>query len=163
LSHVARYGLDTGLVCLAYGALACWMLGFPDRARQWSRRALARAHEHPHALSRVLTLVLTGTLAQSLREPGSVQEHAEAAIALCREHGIGFWTTAATILRGWAIAHQGQPAEGLALMREGLVAFQATGIKASGAYQLTLVIEGHVLAGLVDEGLALLAEEATAA
>src|SRR5262249_50894379 len=49
------------------------------------------------------------------------------------------------------------------LMREGLAAFQATGIKASGAYQLTLVIEGHVLAGLVDEGLALLAEEATAA
>ncbi len=37
-----------------------------------------------------------------------------------------------TILRGWALAEQGQEEEGIAQMRQGLAAYRATGAERGG-------------------------------
>jgi adenylate cyclase len=134
------------------------MLGSPDAAQRWSELALARTRDHPHALSRVIGLTVTAVLEQFLGRARLVQEHAEAALALAREHGFSFWAAAATILSGWAGAAQGRLEEGLALMRDGLAAHQATGRQMGTAYFVALVGEGFLRAGLAAEGLALIAE-----
>jgi predicted ATPase len=55
------------------------------------------------------------------------QGRAEAAITLSTEQGFPQWLAIGAILRGWALAAQGQGEEGIAQMRGGLAAYQATG------------------------------------
>jgi predicted ATPase len=63
-----------------------------------------------------------------------------------------------TILRGWALAEQGQGEEGMAQMRQGLAARHATGAEADRPYLLALLAEGYGKAGRTMEGLHVLAE-----
>ena len=55
------------------------------------------------------------------------QERAEALMTLSTEQKFAFWVVAATVLRGWALAEQGQRAEGMAQIRQGLADWQAMG------------------------------------
>ena len=63
-----------------------------------------------------------------------------------------------TILRGWALAAQGQWEEGVAQMRQGLVALQAVGIELARPYALALLAEAYESMGQAAEGLRLLGE-----
>jgi predicted ATPase len=56
----------------------------------------------------------------------AVHEQAEAAVALSIEQGFPFWAAAGTILRGWALAMQGQGAAGMAQVCQGIAAYRAT-------------------------------------
>ena len=51
---------------------------------------------------------------QFRREGRATQEHAEAAISLATDQGFPLWMAIGAILRGWALAHQGQAKEGIA-------------------------------------------------
>jgi predicted ATPase len=84
-------------------------------------------------------------------------------IALSGEQGAAQWLARGTILRGWALAWQGQGAEGLAQMCQGLSAFRATGAERTRTYFLALLAEGYRGTGGVKEGLRVLAEALTAA
>ena len=46
---------------------------------------------------------------------------------LSTEHGFPIWLAAGMMLRGWALAAQGQAEEGIPQMRQGLAAWRATG------------------------------------
>jgi predicted ATPase len=67
-----------------------------------------------------------------------------------------------TIMRGWALAQQGQGDAGITLLRQGVAAAQAAGAQTTGTYHLTLLAEAYQTvedpaAGLaaLDEALAL--------
>jgi predicted ATPase len=62
------------------------------------------------------------------------------------------------MLRGWALAAQGQGEAGIAQMRQGLTAWQALGVKTGVPYYLTLMAEVCGANGQAAEGLRLLAE-----
>ena len=61
-------------------------------------------------------------------------------------------------MRGWALAEQGQSEEGIAQMRQGLAAWQATGAELGRPYLLALLAEAYGKAGQAEEGLSVLAE-----
>jgi predicted ATPase len=63
-----------------------------------------------------------------------------------------------TILRGWALTMQGEGAEGVAQMRQGLVAYQTTGAELQRPYFLSLLAEAYQKGGQPEEGLQVLAE-----
>ena len=63
-----------------------------------------------------------------------------------------------TLFRGMALAAQGQSAEGLAQMRQGLAAVQATGTAVGMPGHLAQLAEAYGQMGQVDEGMHLLAE-----
>ncbi|NNG06407.1 MAG: hypothetical protein HKM90_01630 [Desulfobacteraceae bacterium] len=63
-----------------------------------------------------------------------------------------------TLLRGWAIAAQGEGAEGIAQVRQGVVAHQATGAELHVPYFLSLLAEAYGEVGQPEEGLTLLVE-----
>ena len=48
-------------------------------------------------------------------------------MTLSTEQGFPFWLAIGTIVRGWALAEQGQVEEGIAQMHQGLAAYRATG------------------------------------
>ena len=60
----------------------------------------------------------------SLRREGQLaRERAEAVMTLATEQGFPFWLAFGTMVRGWALAEQGQVEEGIAQMQQGLAAF----------------------------------------
>src|SRR5262245_5238452 len=114
------YGEDSGVVCHSFAALPLWIRGYPDQALAQSQEAvtLAQPSAHPFSLSFVLSF--TAVFHQFRREGCATQERAEAAIRLAMEQGFPLWVTFGTILRGWALAQQGQAKEGVEQMHQGL-------------------------------------------
>jgi predicted ATPase len=87
-----------------------------------------------------------------------VRERAEAAITLSLEHGFVQELAWGTIFRGWAVAKQGHREEGIAQMRQGLAAYQATGAQVEIPDYLALLAETYGDMGQPEEGLAVLAQ-----
>jgi predicted ATPase len=63
-----------------------------------------------------------------------------------------------TVLRGRALAAQGQGEEGIAQIRQGMAAWQATGQELGRPYCLALLAEAYGKVGQAEEGLTILAE-----
>jgi predicted ATPase len=79
-------------------------------------------------------------------------------MAFSHEQGFALWVPGGTVLRGWALTAQGQMEEGIAQMRQGMTAWQATGAEADRPYYLALLAEGYGKAGRTEAGLHVLAE-----
>ncbi len=79
-------------------------------------------------------------------------------MSLSTEQGLSFWLALGTIVRGWALAEQGQAEEGIAQIHEGLAAYRATGAGGWQPYFLVLLAEVDGKGGQTEEGLAVLAE-----
>ena len=92
------------------------------------------------------------------REVPVAGERAEAAVTLSIEQGFPVWSAFGTILRGWALAEQGQGEEGIAQIRQGLADYRATGTGAFWPYWLALLAEQCGKTGQTEAGLSVLAE-----
>jgi DNA-binding winged helix-turn-helix (wHTH) protein/class 3 adenylate cyclase/tetratricopeptide (TPR) repeat protein len=155
--------VDGRITALSYVALALWLLGYPDQAVKRSNEALtlAQAQSLPHSLVFALALQSAASLHQLRREVQAAQVRAEAVIALSTEQGFMSRLAAGTVTRGWALAEQGQGEVGIAQIRQGIAALQATGTAMAGPRVLALlaVAYGHV--GQTEEGLHVLTEALT--
>lgn len=149
---------NPGVACLAFVGRVLWTMGLPDQALQRSTAALALAHELSHPFSLVYALSCAAVLHQLRREWPAAQARAEAAVALAGEQGFTLWLAMGTMLRGWAMAVQDQPAQGMAQLRQGLAAYRATGTTLAQPYWLALLAEAHLKAGQAKEGLRGIAE-----
>ena len=117
---------------------------------------LAQELSHPHSLAFVL--VFAAILHRLCGEVQAVYARADAATRLAAEQGIAQWFAGGTILRGWAVAAQGQTAEGLAQIHQGLVAWRAAWAEALRPFWLALLAEAHATGGDPAGGLHGLAE-----
>ena len=160
-AHILLYGDDAGVGCLTYVALSLWLLGYAEQAleRIQAALALARALSHPFSLAYVL--IAAGWFSHWHREAQAIQACAEEAVALSREHAFPLREAQGTILRGWALAMQGQQEEGIAQMHQGLTALRATGTEVNLTYYLALLAEVYGQRGQTDEGLCIVAEALT--
>jgi class 3 adenylate cyclase/predicted ATPase len=155
------HGDDAGVGCHSFSALALWYLGSPDQALARSHEAvtLARQLVHPYSLS--FALCLAAVFHQLRREERAAQERAEAAIILAQEQGFPVWMALGSILRGWALAQQGQAKEGIEQITQGLMTYRATGAELLRPYYLVLLAEAQETIGEPEAGLTALAEALT--
>jgi predicted ATPase/class 3 adenylate cyclase len=151
-------GEDPGVFSLSFAAWTLGLLGYPDQALKRSHEALTLARELSHPFSLALALGFAATLCQSRREVQAAQEQTEALIALSREQGFLLWLAAGTVLRGWALAEQGRPEEGIVQIRQGEAAYQATGAQIWRPSFLALLAEAYGKVGQTEEGLRVLTE-----
>src|SRR5262249_51533932 len=86
------------------------------------------------------------------------QECAEATISLATEQGFPHWRAQGSVLRGWALAQQGQTREGLEQLTQGLTAWRVTGAELGRPYCLVLLAEAHGTLGQPETGLTMLTE-----
>ncbi len=100
---------------------------------------------------------------QFCRAGRAAQECAEAALVLATEQGFPFWRTFGSMPHGWALAQQGQAREGIEQIRQGLMAFRATGAELGRPYWLALLAEAYGTMGQPAAGLTVLAEALTLA
>jgi predicted ATPase len=157
------YSTAPGVQCLtSYLARALWMLGYPEQARRRMHEGLALARELAHPFTLALALYQSTQLALYLGEMQGAAEQAEALMALAAEQGFAQWIDAATFLHGKVLTTQGQGAEALAQMRQGLTDVLTTGGAVYRTVFLTLLVEALGKLDRVDEGLRMLAEAVTA-
>ena len=142
-SHASLYGWDLGVGCLWYVAWPLWLLGYPDQALQRIHEALTLAQDLAHPDSLDWALIGAASIHQFRREERLTQERAEAALALASEQGFALQLTRGTVLRGWALAEQGQGEEGITQLQQSLVAWQTLRAELSRSYDLTLLTEAY--------------------
>jgi predicted ATPase/class 3 adenylate cyclase len=157
-SHVFRGGQDPAVACLSHLAWVLWSLGYPDQALRRSHEALALAQELSHPLSLAQALVSILRIHQHYREGQAAQERAEALMTLSTDQGFAYTLAWGTIMRGWAVAEQGQGEEGIAQMRQGITAYRATGAGVHQPCWLALLAEAYGQIGQTEGGLSALAE-----
>ncbi len=157
-AHVALYRQDPGVACLSYAAWTLWCLGYPEQALQKMQEALTLARESLHPFSLAWGLNFAGRLHEFRRESQAAQRRAEAAIALAGKHGFAYWLAWATVIRGWALAAHGPAGEGIAQIRQGMAAIQATGTAIARSQDLGLLAEAQRTVGQTENGLATVAE-----
>jgi predicted ATPase len=87
-----------------------------------------------------------------------MQAHVEAGLVLTTEHGFARYVVLGALHRGMALVAQGQRAEGIAQMRQGLAALRTTGTASGMPSFLAHLASAYAQVGQVDEGLHLLAE-----
>ena len=150
---------DPRIECLAYLAgWTLWHLGYPVQALKRSQEVLAVAEELSQPLSLVYALGIAAWCHQHRREGLLAREQAEAVITLATEQGFPYWVALGTMLRGGALAEQGQVEESIAQMQQGLTAFRASGAETLRPYWLAVLAEAYGKGGQVEEGFAVLAE-----
>jgi predicted ATPase len=150
--------VDLGVVGLSYPAFALWALGYPDQAVKKSQEALTLAQERSHPFSVAFALHNVAILHMYRREEHLIQERTEPLLALATEQGFPDYVGAGTIWQGWLLILQGRLEEGMALMRQGLAAYRATGAGLLWPSILVPLAETYGKKGQPEEGLAVLEE-----
>jgi predicted ATPase len=88
------------------------------------------------------------------REPEQASEWAQREIDVCNEYLLALLLSQGKFQLGWALAQQGEAAEGIARMNHGLTAIRATGAEMGLPYFIALLAEAHAKHGALDVGLA---------
>jgi predicted ATPase len=164
-AHIALYGQDPGPVCLTRLALVLWYLGYPAQALRRSQEGLNLAHALSHPFSLAYVLDWLAILHYHCQDMEETQARAQVSTAFSTEQGFAFWVGRGAILQGRIRVDQGQIAEGIAQIRQGLATEQAAGTAICRPYYLSLLADAYGKAGqpeegytLVDEALALVAK-----
>jgi predicted ATPase len=150
-----RYGQDIGVSAFVHLSWALWHRGYPDQSARAADRALALSRQLGHAHTLAHALGLAGVAAVFARDVATACAHGNECIALATEHGFAQWVARGQVLQGWADAQQGEATTGIARIRDGLAAAEATGNRRAPLY-LALLAEALALAGKIEEGLAIL-------
>jgi adenylate cyclase len=155
-SHTFLFGQDVGVACKSFGALALWLLGYPDQAAQKSREAVTLGNGLSQPSSQALALHFAALLHQCRREPRAVLACADLTVAIAAEQSFSFWHAGGTVMRGWALSERGSGPEGVTVLRQGLEAWLATESLTYHTYYLALLAEVLGKEGQTKEGLKVL-------
>jgi predicted ATPase len=161
-THAFLFGQDPGVICKGFGAVALWLLGYPDRAERQSNEAVQMS-KGLSPTSQAVALHFAAMLHQVRRDERRVRECAQASRAIAAEHGLLFWLAGASVMEGWALAMTGAADAGVSRLRQGLHDWQATGSGTYETYFLGLLAEVLIRQGRPEEARRVLDEALTLA
>jgi DNA-binding SARP family transcriptional activator len=155
-SRALNYELlyDAKLNTLLHAAKVAWFQGYPDQAANYMQKALPWAQELASPWLLCHALGFAAELHRLRREVGPARELAEATVTLSDEQEIPFWEEWGVGIRGWALAKEGQPDEGLAQIRRGLDWYRANEVRILYVELLCMLADACIVAGQTGEGLA---------
>ncbi len=154
--HAYLYNEDTEVFCLDNLAWALWHLGYPGEALERNRAALRRARELDHPFTLAHALSFRAVLLQFHRAAEAALAAAEEVIFTSEHHGFPHRLAMGQFVKGWARAELGNPAEGIALMDEGLDRWRASGAEILRPRFLTYMAETFLGDGQTELALELL-------
>jgi predicted ATPase len=164
-SDAARYldlsAQDPRVHARSYDGMVLWMLGYPDQALRICVEARRYAGTSQHPFSEATARAINLRVHQFRGEAAVVEREANAAIALCEEHGFAHYLAMALILRGWAIAQQGEFEKGIAEIQEGSEKERATGASLYESYTLGLLGDACIKNGRYGQALGFLNQAQT--
>jgi predicted ATPase len=153
-----RYGQDIGVTAFVQLSWALWHRGYPDQSARAADRALAYSRELGHAHTLAHAFYFAGGAAVFARDVATAYACSNDCVALASEHGFPLWAADGRVLQGWADAQRSEATTGIARIRDGMAASEATGTRVATPLYLALLAEALALAGKIEEGLAALAD-----
>jgi predicted ATPase len=147
------YGQDIGVGAFVHLSWALWHRGSPDQSARAADRALALGRELGHAHTLAHAFRFAGGAAVFARDVTTVSARSNDCLALASEHGFALWAALGRLLQGWADAQQGEATAGIARIRDGLAAIEATGGRLFMPLYFTLLAEALALAEKIEEAL----------
>ncbi|MBB3176213.1 AAA family ATPase [Variovorax sp. Sphag1AA] len=151
--HVRTQGAHPWVVGFVNTALLECLAGNPDHALRSSREGLDLARELQVPLPLAYALIMSAKVRCLLNEPEHALELAMEGTELALKHGMPYWSSWGSILRGWALVQLGRHTTGLLALQEGLTAYRATGSKLFEASSLALLAECYAAVGNASRAL----------
>ena len=151
-----RYGQDIGVSALVQLSCTLWHRGYPDQSARAGDRALAYSRQLGHAHTLAHALYWAGMAAVFARDVATVCTYGNDCVAVASEHGFAQWAALGRVLQGWADAQRSEVTTGIARIRDGMAASEATGSHFCTPLFLTLLAEALALTGKIEEALATL-------
>jgi predicted ATPase len=133
-------------------------LGYLDQAVAYQTAATAEAGSDQHRPSIAQCLSMRARLLWLLGDVGLLVEPAEELFAIGVDQGFPYWRGQGLIYRGWVKVGAGNFDEGISLIREGFLAFQATGAGCWMPQFQALQAEAEAICGHADVALSTLVE-----
>jgi predicted ATPase len=127
-----------------YDGMALWFLGYSDQALRVCAEARIYADASQHPFSEAMVRTISLRVHQFRGEAAVVAGQANAAIGLCEEHEFVHYLAMALILRGWAIAKQGEFEKGIVEIQQGLEKQRAIGSLFHESYTLGLLADACI-------------------
>lgn len=153
-AHMARlYAQEPDITWLSWLTNTLWLLGYPDQSLAVLDQGLAlgKSRGHPFSLA---VMMSQGLFVHEYRcDPQAALALAEETIALSVEHNLP-WILYGLMYKGWALAELGECEAGLALLVQGISAYQQTGLQAFTAHHMALWAKALHKAGQIEEALA---------
>src|SRR5262245_2192074 len=151
----SRFVFDDSVVAMSWLAVVLWPLGDIDQAAGLLDNALSRALQSGHFPTIAWAHAYKCRFAGIRRNPAEARIHAEALLALAREHGLPMRLVEGSFYHGWArwCAGDEDAEEG---MREGLALLNEMNYRLFTPLTATLLAEREAETGRVDIGLSTL-------
>jgi len=159
-SPLLRGGFVRGVTPRTSLARVLWTLGYADQARQRCQEALTLAQQGDHIPTLAYTEFFVALVCQFCRDVATTQAHADALLAVAAEHRLALRAAQSHLLRGWALAMQGEVVSGVSLLRQ-VLASPDVGPEALRPYWLATLAEAYDRVGQPQAGLQVLAEAVT--
>jgi tetratricopeptide (TPR) repeat protein len=132
---VASYDLQRPRVALGLGpypavvglttsAIFLWTLGYPDRAHKRAADSILLARQMNHPFSITYAMFHSGLLNIWLKNYREAKETADLLLEVAEAHGFQIWRAVGSCLLGTTLVEFGSAEEGLALIGQGLRAYQ---------------------------------------
>ena len=115
------YGLDPVVAGHGHGSLALWFLGYPDRARVWAAKGIARADHRRDPYGLASALIHSTLLELLCRNAEAATRLAARAMTVAADHAVATFGPMSRFFHGAALAAQGDVEGGLAEMLPALV------------------------------------------
>jgi hypothetical protein len=122
-----QFGRDTGVSAAAYLALAEWLLGEVERARQLIDWATRRANELGHAASIANALHWKTVIEAFRNDAAATRLAADSVLRLTEERGIKTYADVGRVFANWARGRLDDPEAGARGLRQALTAYVAQG------------------------------------
>ena len=154
-----RFGLDVAVLSTSYGGRSQWILGYPDQALEMAQRSLTLARERarPFDLASALTTGIGYT--RLLRgEVSATRQCAMEAVEIAEANHFPYLHARGQIELGWCSLQEGDIAQGIEHLEEGIAAFRATGALTTMPAAQVLLAEALGAAGRAEDGLHVVAE-----
>jgi tetratricopeptide (TPR) repeat protein len=149
-----RYiGYDPAVTSVGFQAWNLWYLGCPDQALEKIAEARAIARPLNSRISGPIIDTFAAAIHNLRGEPKQALECAERGVALCREEGFEFFLVGNLAYSGWAMALQGQTAEGIEQIREAIALHESIGARLERPIFLAALAESLSQAGRLEEAL----------
>jgi class 3 adenylate cyclase/tetratricopeptide (TPR) repeat protein len=147
------FGEESSLLPHVYEFWVLWILGRPDAAVRKQEEVLATAEVLRSPFLLGFALLFSMILWHELRDVERVAGLAERLLALTDEQEFLFLRATALCGKGWAACQRGEVGEA-ATIQSGLELHWATGARLTRGYYLSFLIDAHLSAGRIAEGLA---------
>jgi predicted ATPase/DNA-binding SARP family transcriptional activator len=155
--HAYSFGHDPAAIYHGYLSLTLWLLGYPDQAAAQGQRLRDLIHSFSHPTSLAYAHCMLAKEACMRRDVQIARRHAEEAIGLGQTFGLPSWKAMGAVLRGWALVEDGQAAEGLAQLTEGIAVWRARGSEHFAGFFLALQAQSCLKAQKLSDGIAAIA------